>query len=89
MTILCCGGDFGPPCPLFGFRKQRQYVDKCWKDVFVGDFVQLACNEIIPADMVLLQSSDPDGICHIETANLDGETNLKLRQVVRGLAKQV
>ncbi|XP_048855511.1 phospholipid-transporting ATPase VD-like [Brienomyrus brachyistius] len=68
--------------------KQRRYVDKCWKDVCVGDFVQLACNEIIPADMVLLQSSDPDGVCHIETANLDGETNLKQRQVVRGLAKQ-
>lgn len=27
--------------------------------------------------MVLLVSSDPKGICYIETKSLDGETNLK------------
>ncbi|XP_015200756.1 phospholipid-transporting ATPase VD isoform X1 [Lepisosteus oculatus] len=69
-------------------RKHKKYIDQCWKDVRVGDFVRLSCNEIIPADMVLLYSSDPDGICHIETANLDGETNLKQRQVVKGFLEQ-
>ncbi|KAJ8271598.1 hypothetical protein COCON_G00104570 [Conger conger] len=69
-------------------RKHQRYVDQRWKDVRVGDFVRLSCNEIIPADMVLLYSSEPEGVCHIETSNLDGETNLKLRQVVRGLAEQ-
>uniref|UniRef100_A0A8C9RRY5 Phospholipid-transporting ATPase n=1 Tax=Scleropages formosus TaxID=113540 RepID=A0A8C9RRY5_SCLFO len=68
--------------------KQRQYVDQHWKDICVGDFVYLSCNEIIPADMVLLHSSNPDGICRIETANLDGETNLKQKQVIKGLAWQ-
>lgn len=55
----------------------------------MGDFIRLSCNEIIPADMVLLFSTDPDGICHIETSGLDGESNLKQRQVVRGYAEQV
>lgn len=39
--------------------------------------------------MVLLFSTDPDGICHIETSGLDGESNLKQRQVVRGYSEQV
>ncbi|XP_069492689.1 phospholipid-transporting ATPase VA [Ambystoma mexicanum] len=64
-------------------RNDRKYVERYWKDVQVGDFVQLRCNEIVPADILMLSSSDPDGLCHIETANLDGETNLKQRQVVR------
>uniref|UniRef100_A0A8C5GWI0 Phospholipid-transporting ATPase n=1 Tax=Gouania willdenowi TaxID=441366 RepID=A0A8C5GWI0_GOUWI len=64
------------------------YTDQCWKDVRVGDFVRLSCNESIPADMLLLHSSDPDGVCYIETANLDGETNLKQKQVVSGLPLQ-
>lgn len=70
-------------------RKEKKYIDEHWKNVNVGDFIRLSCNEIIPADMVLLYSSDLDGICYIETAGLDGETNLKQRQVVRGYSEQV
>ncbi|KAI4892075.1 hypothetical protein NFI96_022383 [Prochilodus magdalenae] len=74
-------------CDIYD-RKQRKYMERRWAEVCVGDVVRLSCNEIIPADMVLLHSSDPKGICHIETANLDGETNLKQRQVVRDLPQQ-
>ncbi|XP_010970522.2 phospholipid-transporting ATPase VB isoform X2 [Camelus bactrianus] len=69
-------------------RKEQGYMQRRWKDVRVGDFIQMQCNEIIPADILLLFSSDPSGICHLETANLDGETNLKQRRVVKGFSQQ-
>uniref|UniRef100_A0A8I3VYI5 Phospholipid-transporting ATPase n=1 Tax=Callithrix jacchus TaxID=9483 RepID=A0A8I3VYI5_CALJA len=69
-------------------RKEQIYVQKHWKDVRVGDFIQMRCNEIVPADILLLFSSDPSGICHLETASLDGETNLKQRHVVKGFSQQ-
>jgi P-type E1-E2 ATPase len=49
--------------------------------VCVGDVVKVDNNELFPADMVLLSSSEPQAMAYIETSNLDGETNLKIRQV--------
>ncbi len=38
----------------------------------------------VPADCVILSTSDEGHICHVETANLDGETNLKLKNAFQG-----
>ncbi|XP_064195014.1 phospholipid-transporting ATPase IF-like isoform X1 [Anguilla rostrata] len=47
------------------------------KNIRVGDIVRVAKDETFPADLVLLSSDRPEGTCHITTASLDGETNLK------------
>lgn len=73
------------PCFIFS-RKHMCFVERRWKDVRVGDFVRVLSNHIIPADILLLHTSDPNGVCHMETANLDGETNLKQRKVVPGFS---
>ncbi|EAS00136.2 phospholipid-translocating P-type ATPase, flippase family protein (macronuclear) [Tetrahymena thermophila SB210] len=44
-----------------------------------GHVIKIMKNEQIPADVILLQSSEESGVCYIETMNLDGESNLKLR----------
>lgn len=54
-----------------------------WKNVRVGDFVKLYNNDAIPADMVVLSTSEADGACYVETKNLDGETNLKIKHGLR------
>ncbi|OQV04184.1 hypothetical protein CLAIMM_09106 isoform 1 [Cladophialophora immunda] len=54
-----------------------------WKNVKVGDFVRIYNDEPVPADIVVLSTSDPDGACYIETKNLDGETNLKVRHALQ------
>lgn len=66
------------------YREGGRYMQVAWKDVKVGDLVHLSNNEVVPADLLLLRSSDPQGLAYIDTCNLDGETNLKQRQVVRG-----
>ncbi|KAK4779727.1 hypothetical protein SAY87_015833 [Trapa incisa] len=51
-----------------------------WKNLRVGDIVKVEKDEFFPADLVLLSSSYDDAICYVETMNLDGETNLKLKK---------
>ncbi|CAK0875724.1 unnamed protein product, partial [Prorocentrum cordatum] len=54
------------------------YVQTYWKDLTVGQYVRLERDEPIPCDMILLScSNNADGIAHVDTAQLDGETSLK------------
>ena len=61
---------------------QAKWERTLWKKLEVGDIVVLRDNNQIPADIVVLSTSDPEGMCFVETKNLDGETNLKPRKSV-------
>lgn len=70
-------------CRIYDGESER-YKRIKWQDVAVGDIVHLSNNETVPADILLLRTSNAQGVSYIDTCDLDGETNLKRREVVRG-----
>ena len=51
----------------------------------VGDLVRVPEDSFFPADLLVVSSSEPEGALYVETKNLDGETNLKLKSVAKDL----
>ncbi|CAB1098406.1 unnamed protein product [Ectocarpus sp. CCAP 1310/34] len=55
----------------------------------VGDLIVINNREPIPCDVLIMGvdepiSQSPAGVAYVETKSLDGETNLKIRQVLHG-----
>lgn len=54
--------------------------DVNWSDITVGSAVLLLCDDEVPADVVIVACGGVQGpTAYVETAAIDGETNLKLR----------
>ena len=66
-------------------RSTNKFVMEPWKNLRVGEFVKITQDHYFPADIILVKSSNPNGIAYIETKNLDGETNLKHKNCLKDL----
>ncbi len=51
-------------------------------DLKVGDVIYVEKGQRVPADMILLRTTETSGACFIRTDQLDGETDWKLRLAV-------
>lgn len=57
--------------------KNGVFIPILWREVKVGDIVKIEEMDILPADIIVIATSFPDGSCYLETSSLDGEKNLK------------
>ena len=55
-----------------------QLREEKWMNIRTGDIIKVNQDDHLTADTLLLTTSDEGNLAYIETAELDGETNLKV-----------
>jgi len=65
--------------------KDGEYEHISRESLRVGEIVLVHNKAQFPADIIVVACEDLDGQCYVETANIDGETNLKVRKVPQQL----
>jgi magnesium-transporting ATPase (P-type) len=56
-----------------------------WRDITVGDILLIKQDEIVPADIIVLDTylyQDHDNVCHIDTYLVDGFKNQRKKLVI-------
>ncbi|CDW80053.1 probable phospholipid-transporting atpase ih [Stylonychia lemnae] len=74
---------------IFNLVRKEQVVQVKSQDLRVGDIIELHDDQIVPADCVLLSSSDNNGQCFVQTSSLDGEKNLKPKLAIKFIQDNV
>ena len=65
------------------FVNDKWIEDKCY-NLTPGDIIKIRKEEEFSCDAVIIYSSNNGGYLYLDTKNLDGETNLKEKNVPRG-----
>ena len=62
-------------------RTSKQFVECKWEDLSVGQVVRVFAEQTVPADILLLSTTSPEKTCFLDTAAIDGESNLKQKSI--------
>ncbi len=55
----------------------KRFVETTWECLKVGNIVKVENNDTVPADLIILATSELNGEAYCSTASLDGERTLK------------
>ena len=61
---------------VYVFRN-GEFIKSISETIKVGEIILIKEGENVPCDIILIDSNLNDGLCYVETSNLDGEKNLK------------
>ena len=67
-------------CEVYNSKKKK-FINKKWEEVKLGDIIKIKKNEIICCDMIILETSESNGICLVEPKNINGESNLYMKHI--------
>ena len=67
-------------CEVYNSKKNK-FINKKWEEVKLGDIIKIKKNEIICCDMIILETSESNGICLVEPKNINGESNLYMKHI--------
>ncbi|CAF1013806.1 unnamed protein product [Adineta steineri] len=62
-------------------KTSKTFVQCKWQDLSVGNVIRVRTDQTVPADILLLSSASKESTCYLDTAAIDGETNLKQKSI--------
>ena len=57
-------------------NEKRMFVDTTWKEVKVGQIIKILKDEVVPADIIVLESMDNKHQCYLDNSSINGNFDM-------------
>ena len=57
-------------------NEKKAFIDSTWKEIKVGYIIKVLKNEIVPADIILLESMDHKHQCYLDSSSINGNFDM-------------
>ena len=57
-------------------NEQRKFIDTTWKEIKVGQIIKILKDEVVPADIILLESMDHKHQCYLDNSSINGNFDM-------------
>ena len=52
--------------------ESRKFIEKSWKNIKVGNIICVKKDEVVPADMIILEALDHNHQCYLDNSSVNG-----------------